>query len=133
MTGSSASSAYGSRGRLKCSRGVTFLAVAVRIESSYVCVGELPQIPVLRGLEAQVVLQRLDAAHFFRRADRAVRHVATVDEARELHHALVGLDVDRRGGARADVGGDRGLHLGGERRIFARLADAALGFGGGRA
>src|SRR2546426_6101400 len=100
MTGSSASSAYGSRGRLKCSRGATFLAVAVLMGILLRSVGGSPQIPVLRGLQAQVVLQRLDTAHLFRRVDRAVRHVAAVDEARELHHALVGLDIDRRGRAR---------------------------------
>src|SRR5260221_10030404 len=93
-------------------------------------VGGYPQRTDLRCFQPQVVLQRLDAAHLLRRLDGAVRHVLAVDEAGELHHALVGLDVDRRGGARPDVGGDRGLYLGGERGVVGEFAGAALSLGG---
>src|SRR5439155_24492098 len=89
ITGASASSAYGRSGSSKCSRRTAF-AVAVAIEDPPTLIGGSPQRTVLRSLQAQVVLEVLHAAHLPRRGDGAIGHLTVVDEAGELHHALVG-------------------------------------------
>src|SRR6476660_2594065 len=58
-----------------------------------------------RRFDEDDVLDRMDALHFPRRLRRLGRLLIGVGEARELDHAAVGLDIERAGGARADVGG----------------------------
>src|SRR5688500_5874074 len=117
ITGASASSAYGSGGREKW----TCLAGAATV---------LAMVCLLRGrLDADVVLHRAHAIHLLRRGLGAGGLLARIGEAGELHHAAVGLDVDRGRGARADVRGDRALHTRGQRGVVGELARGALGFG----
>src|SRR5258706_5447710 len=113
ITGASASSAYGSGGNSKCSRDGA-LAVAVVMEI------------LLRGLDAKVVLQRLDAAHLLRGDEGTVHRLLVLDESRKPHDAATRLDGDVGCSARADVGGERAFHFGGKRRVLAGLGAVGL-------
>src|SRR5580765_4836372 len=81
--------------------------------------------PGTLALQPDIVLHRADALHLLRRRHGASHLVFRVDEAGELDHSAVGLDVDRRGGPRPRVGRDGALHLGGDRRVIGELAGAA--------
>src|ERR1051325_115644 len=81
--------------------------------------------PTPLSLVSNVVLDRADALHLLRRRDGASRLVFRVDETGQLDHPAIGLNVDRARGSRPGVGGDRALHLGGDRRVVGELAGAA--------
>src|SRR5262249_13806492 len=76
-------------------------------------------------LDANVVLDRAHALHLLRRRDGASRLVFRVDEAGQLDHPAIGLDVDRGRGPRPGCGGDRALPRGRDRRVVGELAGAA--------
>src|SRR5262245_6052878 len=86
-----------------------------RADSSAAKTAPTAERPGTLPLEPDVVLHRAHALHLLRRGHGAGRLVLRVDESGELHHAAVGLDVDRRRGPRPGVGCDGALHLRGER------------------
>src|SRR5262245_13312351 len=79
-----------------------------------------------RRLDLDVVLDRLHAVDAARYLLHALHLVLRVDEAAELHHPAVGVDVDRGRAAQARVGRDRGLHLRVQGCVAAELARGTL-------
>src|SRR3954470_6714455 len=78
------------------------------------------------GLDADVVLDRAHAVHLLGGVRRAACLVVAVGEARKLHDAAIGLDIDIGRGLYADVGCNGGLHLRRHRSVVDVLAGRLL-------
>src|SRR4051812_36584512 len=76
-------------------------------------------------LHLQVVVYAAHATHAARNVRGALDLVLRVDEAVELHDAVIAVDVDIGGGADPRVRGERGLHLRRERCVAGGLAGGA--------
>src|SRR6185436_10566955 len=83
------------------------------------------RVPLRARLHAEVVVHAAHAFHAAGHFGGALDLVLGVDEAVQLHHAAVAVDVDVGCRAEAFVLGKRGLDLGGQRRVAGELPGGA--------